>query len=634
MATPTETHAPAATPTASLRFAPGDLEGAVARRLDRWREERFAERLWQKDPTLWAEEPLPAELTDRLGWLDLPTSGEERLAGYEDLAEQARAAGYTQAVLLGMGGSSLAPEVFQTVFGNRDGYPRLTVLDSTHPATVRAVEREVSPATVLFLVASKSGTTVETLSLFRYFWHWLEDRGEAPGPHFVAVTDPGSPLAGLARERGFRAVFEAQPDLGGRYSALSDFGLVPATVIGVDTGTLLARARAAIGATSGQSGRPASAELDTPAGLAGSGGPAGLAGSGGPAGLAGSGGPAGPLGAPADENPALRLGALLGEAALAGRDKLTFFAAPRIAYFPVWLEQLVAESTGKDGTGILPVVDEPVLTAAGAGAGYGDDRVFVHLRLDRPDQIESAPVDDEVVRTLTALEEQGHPVVDVRLPDTLELGAQMLLWEVAVAAAGQVLGIHPFNQPDVELAKKRAKEALKDLQGGGGATAGSGGDGGGETPGVAVDSDHFAIALGEWLALAKPPRYAAIQAFLSQSVETDETLRALRRALVERTGVATTAGYGPRFLHSTGQLHKGGPDTGLYLQLVDTPADDLPVPETDTSFRSLIRAQAVGDDRALEERGRRVLRVELGADAAAGLSRVEEQLRGASREAE
>jgi len=577
MATPTETRPPVDTTTESVRFALGDLEGAVRKRLDRWTEERFAERLWQKDPTLWAERPFPDELTDRLGWLDLPTSGEERLAGYQDFAEAVRATGYTQAVLLGMGGSSLAPEVFQTVFGNREGSPRLTVLDSTHPATVRAVEEEMDPERVLFLVASKSGTTVETLSFFRYFWHWLEDRGEAPGPHFAAITDPGSPLADLARERGFRAVFEAQPDLGGRYSALSDFGLVPATVIGVDTGRLLARARRGIGGSTPE-------------------------------------GPDRVLAAPAHQNPALELGALLGEAARAGRDKLTFFGAPRIAFFPVWLEQLVAESTGKDGTGILPVVDEPVLSD-GRGESYGDDRVFVHLT------IAGAPGDEPLERTLAALEQAGHPVVRIRLPDKLELGAQMILWEVAIAAAGQVLEIHPFNQPDVELAKKRAKEALKDQQGG---------NRRGETPGVAADGDELADALRDWADRAEPPHYAAIQAFLHQTVETDQTLRALRQALAERTGVATTAGYGPRFLHSTGQLHKGGPGTGLYLQLVDSPAEDLPVPETDTSFRALIRAQAVGDFQALEERERRVLRVELGEDPAAGLQRILELLQGLS----
>jgi transaldolase/glucose-6-phosphate isomerase len=320
---------------------------------------------------------------------------------------------------------------------------------------------------------------------------------------------------------------------------------------------------------------------------------------------------------------------VLGEAAVAGRDKLTLHATPGLSAFPAWIEQLVAESTGKDGTGILPVVDEPILTGDGEAAGYGDDRVFVHLTLA------GSPAEEDVEPTLAALEQAGHPVVRVRLPDELELGAQMILWEVAVAAAGQVLGIHPFNQPDVELAKQRAKEALKDQQGPDGSTGsgGSGGSGGnrrGETPGVAVDGDELASALSEWAHRAEPPRYAAIQAFLHQTVETDQTLRALRLALAERTGVATTAGYGPRFLHSTGQLHKGGQDTGLYLQLVDSPAEDLPVPETDTSFRALIRAQAVGDFKALEERDRQVLRVELGEDAAGGLARILEQLRGMS----
>lgn len=548
--------------TGALRLEPGELRGAVNERLRAWEEDRFAERLWAKDPTLWADHPLPPELADRLGWLDLPRASADRLGDAERFAEEVRAAGYDRAVLLGMGGSSLAPEVFGSVFAGhetRAGALPLTVLDSTHPAAVRAVERACDPVRTLFLVASKSGTTVETLSLFRWFWHRIDARGEEPGPHFVAITDPGSPLEELAAERGFRRTFGAPPDVGGRFSALSEFGLVPAVLSGVDAAGLLERARAAA---------------------------------------------VGALGEDAGINPALRLGAALGEAARAGRDKLTFFAPAALAALPPWIEQLVAESTGKDGRGIVPVVDQPLLPAE----AYGEDRFFVHLTL------QGAPEPDDAGRLVRDLEEAGHPVAHLHLPDRLELGAQMLLWEIAVAAAGRVLAIHPFDQPDVELAKRRAKEALQD---GGAPDAGT-------SPGL---EGAAADALEAWAARAEPPRYAAIQAFLAPSPEIDRALRALQRSLAERTGVATSAGYGPRFLHSTGQLHKGGPDTGLFLQLVDAPAEELPIPETDTSFRALIRAQAVGDHRALEERGRRIVRLELGDDPAGGLERLRELLR-------
>lgn len=559
--TPRETPTEASPATGALRLELGELAGAVHERLRAWDVARVAERLWAKDPTLWADHPLPPELADRLGWLDLPRASADRLGAVESFAEEIRAAGYDRAVLLGMGGSSLAPEVFASLFEarpSRAGALRLTVLDSTHPAAVRAVERDGDPARTLFLVASKSGTTVETLSLFRFFWHRLEGHHEDPGPHFAAITDPGSPLEELAGERGFRRTFTAPPDVGGRYSALSEFGLVPAVLSGVDGAGLMERARAAV---------------------------------------------AGALGAEASVNPALGLGAALGESARAGRDKLTVLAPAALAALPPWIEQLVAESTGKDGRGLVPVVDEPPLPAE----AYGEDRFFVHLTL------EGAPEAEDGERLVDALEEAGHPVARLHLPDRLELGAQMLLWEIAVAAAGRVLAIHPFDQPDVELAKRRAKEALR--------------DGGAPGAGASRDLDDAAAVLEAWVAEVHPPRYAAIQAFLAPSPETDRALRALRRSLAERTGVATTAGYGPRFLHSTGQLHKGGPDTGLFLQLVDAPAEELPIPETDTSFRALIRAQAVGDHRALEERGRRVVRLDLGDDPAGGLERLRELFR-------
>jgi len=559
--------------TGALSLVLGELGNVVEKRLARWQEERFAERMWRKDLTLWAREPFPPELADWLGWLALPfrmEPGSPELGAIERFAKEVRDSGFRQVVLLGMGGSSLPSEVFQSVFGYRMGFPRLTVLDSTHPAAVRAVERECDPARTLFLVASKSGSTVETLSLFRYFWGWIERECPTrdPGGHFTAITDPGSGLGALARKRGFRTLFEAPPDVGGRYSALSEYGLVGAAVCGGNAGELVARARRA-------------AE--------------------------------GSLSSAAPNNPGLFLGAALGEAALVGRNKLTFIAPPALAVLPAWIEQLVAESTGKDGAGIVPVVDEP-LWPFGEDRGvpttpYGDDRFFVRLSLGGLAEHEG------VSDLLAGLEEEGHPVVRIRLADRLEVGAQMLLWEIATAAAGAILGVNPFDQPDVELAKHRAKEAL------------AGGVPAEDTGVLSVESDDLIEELSAWLEGARPPRYVALQAFLMPSVAADEALGSLRRLVTESTGLTTTAGYGPRYLHSTGQLHKGGPDIGIFLQLVDRPADALPIPETEIDLRSLIRAQAVGDAQALEERGRRVLRLDLGDDPFEGLERLRNALR-------
>ncbi|HEX6200287.1 MAG TPA: hypothetical protein VF150_08490 [Thermoanaerobaculia bacterium] len=571
-------------PTLELTL-PAALARAVERRLARWAEERFAERLWAKDPTLWAPDPgecgppFPPELEDRLGWLDLPRTDPGELAAF---AEEVRRDGLRHAVLLGMGGSSLAPEVLHGVLGARPGYPELTVLDSTHPEAVRAVRQDLEatggPARTLFLVASKSGTTVETLALFRYFWEEVAAATPEPGARFCAVTDPGTPLADLAGERRFRRVFLAPPDVGGRYSALSVFGLAPAAVGGLDLGRLLARIDPNAGSTAG-------------------------------------GGLRHRLRAPAPENPGLRLAAALAEAALtAGRDKLTFLAAPALAQLPAWIEQLVAESLGKEGRGIVPVADEPVLAAA----GYGPDRLFVSLEVGESGEDGG---DGALTESLDALAAAGHPVVRIALPDRHDLGGVMLLWEVATAAAGAALGVHPFDQPDVELAKRRAKEAM----------AGEGGVAGVEEVPV-HDEERLRRAVAEWLGEAgagsggdedgRP--YVALQAFLPPTPEIDHDLRELRLLVADRRRLATTAGYGPRFLHSTGQLHKGGPAAGLFLQLVDEPAAELPVPGTGHGFGELIRAQAVGDYRALVEAGRRVLRVQLGRDRAAGLARLQD----------
>jgi transaldolase/glucose-6-phosphate isomerase len=537
----------------------GEFRERVDARLRIWEEQQFGARLWHKDPTLWSPEPVP-EIVDRLGWLDLPTAMAAAVEELTAFAQEIRAAGITRVVLLGMGGSSLAPEVFQRTFGPSPGFPDLTVLDSTHPDAVRALSDAIEVDKTLFVVSSKSGTTLETLSLFRFFWAQAESLGAARGGHFAAVTDSGTPLEALARERGFAKVFSATADVGGRYSALTHFGLLPAALLGTDVSAILASARAA----------------------AASCGPEVLV----------------------RDNPALALGAALGELALAGRDKATLVASPSLAALPIWLEQLIAESTGKAGRGIVPIADE----ALGSVSDYRADRFFVHLRLAGEPEAENAA-------RLAELEKAGHPVARVDVADKEDLGGIFFLWEAAVAAAGAVLGIHPFNQPDVQLAKELAKKAMAAKNAAHASSA------------VSADrKDELASALASWMDSARGGDYVAIQAYLAPDAERWEGLQSLRLALRKRMGSATTVGYGPRFLHSTGQLHKGGPNTGLFLQITDEPAARVPVPETDFTFNELIRAQAAGDGLAMRQRNRRVLSVNLGENAGERLSRLIEAL--------
>lgn len=536
------------------------LKEKQEQRIRKWETENFARRLWAKDSSLWSKEPAP-EITDRMGWLHMPDEMPKHARALSDFAEAASAEGLRHVVLLGMGGSSLAPEVFQQTFGNAPGYPELIVLDSTHPEAVRAVASRIDLSRTLFLVSSKSGTTTEMLSFFYYFWSQMRRIMPAPGRHFAAITDPGTSLERLARERGFRTIFSAPSDVGGRYSALTVFGLVPAALIGVDVPRILERA--AIMAKACTTAR---------------------------------------------DNPGLDLGAALGEAAIAGRDKVTLITSPALAAFPAWIEQLIAESTGKDDKGIVPVADEP----PGAIGVYGDDRLFFYIGLKG---------DDEANNQLSVLEGAGHPVIRFYLDEKADLGAEFFRWEIAVAAAGAVLGIHPFNQPDVQLAKELARRAMEQKDGpvDKGAV--------GVTTVEAVKTEDLSRALAAWEQEARPGDYAALQAYLAPTAEVTSTLQEIRRTLQGRRRLATTLGYGPRFLHSTGQLHKGGPNTGLFLQLVDTPAEDLAVPETNYTFGELIVAQALGDLQALQQRRRRVLRVHLGNRVMEGLERIAEALR-------
>jgi transaldolase/glucose-6-phosphate isomerase len=548
-------------------FELGEYRSRVDDRLASWTEQKFVQRLWRKDHTLWSAEPL-AELVDRLGWLMLPEVGHEELDEIVEFSNKIRADGFTHVVLLGMGGSSLAPEIFAKCFESSPGYPELMVLDSTHPDAVRSLEDRLHLSNTLFCVSSKSGTTLETLLLFRYFWSRVNQLSEEPGKHFVAITDPGSSLESLALEREFRAVFTAPPDVGGRYSALTVFGLVPAALIGVDIHKLIERA---------QNIAEHSVFSDS------------------------------------EEHPVgIVLGATLGELAT-DRNKITLMTTPSLNSFLDWVEQLVAESTGKDGKGILPVVNEPI----GHAVDYSKDRLFIGLFLDGEN--------DEGLRgLLDELSNLGHPVIRIHLKDKYELGQAFFHWEVAVAAAGAVMGINPFDQPDVQLAKDFTKRIM------GGPNVSEFGSKITEMPDtqnleVLEISDHESLSavLESWISRAQSGDYVALQAFLKPSSAAKEALQRVRKRLLERTQLGTTQGFGPRFLHSTGQLHKGGPNTGLFIQLVDVPNNDLNVPETDLTFGQIISAQANGDYQALLRGKRRILRINLQTDTIYGLEQLQ-----------
>ena len=490
----------------------------VSERLQRMDQDRVVERIWRKDHTVWKDDP--TEIANRLGWLTVVDLMHERIGELEAFAKQAAADGFETAVLLGMGGSSLAPEVFARTFGFADGALELIVLDTTHPATIERVAGELELDRTLFVVASKSGGTTETLSHFAFFWD------KAPkGTQFVAITDPGTPLETMAREHGFRAVFLNPDDIGGRYSALSYFGLVPATLIGAPLHEVLDRAE----------------EMQT----------------------------ASERMVPAAQIPGATLGALMGEAAKAGRDKLTLALPDEIAIFGSWVEQLIAESTGKQDLGIVPVVGEPL----GPPDVYGQDRVFVaigeHERLD-------------------ALENAGHPVARLRFDGREQIGGEFFRWEMATAVAGYVLGINAFDQPNVQEAKDATKAILA--------------SGSVEDPGF--------DDLGALLKEVTDGDYVAILAYLDRTSETEDAIERVRLAIRDRYKVATTTGFGPRFLHSTGQLHKGGANNGVFIQVVDSGRSvDLPIPGQPYTFGTLIEAQALGDLRSLRARGRRVARV-------------------------
>jgi len=511
-------------------------------------------RIWQGDYSLW--KPDPIEISNRLGWLTVTELMRGQVPMLESFANKVREADFRYIVLLGMGGSSLGAEVLRQTFGSSKGYPELVVLDSTLPACVQAVTEAIDPRHTLFLASSKSGTTVETISLLQYFLSLAQSAmgKERARRNFAVITDAETPLARRAREEGFWHVFVNPSDIGGRYSVLSYFGLVPAALIGVDITTLLDRAN--------QMRKLCASSTDV------------------------------------HENPAAWLGTVMGALSLRKRDKLTIITSPAIGSFGLWVEQLVAESTSKDGKGIIPIISEPFVEPD----CYGDDRLFVYLRLQGDS---NSPTD----RMIERLKSSEQPVIVLELEDVYDLGAEFFRWEFATAIAGAVLGINPFDQPNVAAAKQATKRMLDKF-----ITSG-------HMPALEVSRSFTDL-----LARVKSSMYLAIMAYIPQTPEADKILGNLRRRFSERYHIATTLGYGPRYLHSTGQLHKGGPATGLYLQITMLHKKDLPIPERPYTFGALVDAQAIGDLEALHSLGRCVTKFHLDQGDVAAISQLIKEL--------
>jgi glucose-6-phosphate isomerase len=560
----------------SFRLAvSSDLRGAVDAAAADWQANNKVERFWKKDSTLWTRDGEE----QWMGWIDIVERQQKDLASFAELGGDVKSSDFQSVLLLGMGGSSLCPEVLARTFGPQQGFPELHIVDSTDPAQVKAACDAMNLAETLVVVASKSGSTLEPNILKQFFFDEMRRAvgADQAGSRFMAITDPGSKMEQVAKADGFRGIFYGDPQIGGRYSALSNFGVVAATVTGLNAETLLAEAAKAT----------AAAKL-----------------------------------AVAD-NPGVQLGLLLGTAANAGRDKITIFTSPEIHDLGAWLEQLIAESTGKQGKGITPVDREEI----GPPSVYGKDRVFAYVRLKGS---ANASAQSDLDAKVAALEAAGHPVVYFEITDLYEIFGQFFTWEIATAVAGSVIGINPFNQPDVEAAKIETRALTTEYEKSGTLPQ--------RTPflvdaGIALyATDAYAGKLkvaAPSQTLAGIPRahldqlgagdYFATVAFLPMFAEHEAAIQSFRHKVRDQKHVATCLGFGPRFLHSTGQDYKGGPNTGVFLQITAAHADDLDIPGQKYSFGVVIDAQAAGDLAVLESRGRRALRAHLGADVAAGL---------------
>jgi transaldolase/glucose-6-phosphate isomerase len=522
-------------------------------------------------------------IRNSLGWLTVARLMLERAGEIDEFAREVRDEGFTHVMLLGMGGSSLCPEVLRRTFGMRRGYPELLVLDTTDPDTIHSFEEHLDKRRTIFIVSSKSGTTIEPLSFYKYFFDRVRAlKGEQAGENFVAITDPGTLMERQAREANFRRVFLNPSDIGGRYSALSYFGMIPAALMGLDVEEMLRRAVSMM------------EECGEGVGV--------------------------------NENQAARLGAVMGGLALKGRNKLTLIADERVSSLGLWVEQLVAESTGKEGKGIVPVAGEPF----GAPEAYGDDRVFVSICVGE--------TSEEANSRLSALEEAGHPVVRRVMNDPLDLGAEFFAWEFATAVAGHLMGINPFDQPNVQESKDNTKLLLDEFKISGALPKEE----------ALITEDGLTVyglsgmkeaqptpasllsLMSEFVSGVKAGDYVALLAYIQETRAHDELLQAIRTHLRDRLRVATTTGYGPRFLHSTGQLHKGGSSEGVFLQLTDEDHTDLPIPTEPYTFGTLKEAQALGDFSSLAKRNRRAVRIHLGEDTEEGLKKLLELLRAAA----
>jgi glucose-6-phosphate isomerase len=556
----------------SYRFVlPQDLRGAVDHAAAGWNANNNVDRFWKKDPSLWTSDGEE----NWLGWIDIVERQQKDLAAFAALAADVKATGFKSVLLLGMGGSSLCPEVLSVTFGQQAAFPALHIVDSTDPAQVKAARDKVNLAETLVVVASKSGSTLEPNVLKQYFFEEMKKAvgADKVGSHFLAITDPGSKMEQVAKGDGFRHIFYGDPTIGGRFSALSNFGVVVATVAGLDYPKLLVEAAKAV----------ASAKK------------------------------------PTAENPAVQLGLLMGTAANAGRDKITIFTSPEIYDLGAWMEQLIAESTGKLGKGITPVDRE----AIAAPAMYGKDRIFAYVRL-------KSTADASQDAKVAAIEAAGHPVIHIEIEDLYEIFGQFFAWEVATAVAGAVMGINPFNQPDVESAKIETRALTAAYEETGKLP---------ERQPVLVDAGikiYATAAYAATLKAAAPGQtlvgllrehlnqihagdYFAALAYLPMFPEHEAAIQVLRHKVRDAKRVATCLGFGPRFLHSTGQDYKGGPNTGVFLEITADHGVDVAIPGQKFSFGVVIDAQAAGDFAVLEARGRRAVRIHLGADVAAGL---------------
>ena len=559
---------------------PDQLAKQVAQNVNDWRAAGKVRRLWQRDASLWTN----SDEAQWLGWLDVAEKQIEKVSDFKKLADEVRKENFSDILLLGMGGSSLCPEVLEKTFGQIPGSPRLHVLDSTDPAQIKAVEDNINIARTLFIVSSKSGSTLEPNIFKQYFFERVKQTigADKAGSRFIAVTDPGSKLEKEAEADKFRYIFHGVPSIGGRYSALSNFGIVPGAAMGLDIAKFLDRTEEMVQACAAS--------------------------------------------VPVEDNPGVMLGIVLGTAAVLGRDKVTLIASPAIYDLGAWLEQLLAESTGKLGKGIVPVDRESL---AGSEV-YGNDRVFAYLRFEsKPDADQDAKV--------AALEKAGQPVVRIAISDTYDLGQEFFRWEIATAVAGSIIGINAFNQPDVEASKVETRKLTSEYEKTGSLPA--------EAPifekdGIKLFTDSknagalgSASSLTEYLrkhlSRIKAGDYFAVLGYIQMNDAHERQLQGIRHAVRDSKHVATCAEFGPRFLHSTGQAYKGGPNSGVFLQITCDDANDLPVPGQKYTFGIVKAAQARGDFQVLAERGRRALRVHLGKDVAAGLSQLENSIREA-----